>query len=76
MGRGRGGQCCSWRAPPAPVFPLQNQRGKKADFLAEKYTGGFLKAKRFQSQLSKTDPEIGLIMYSCVRSLNPVAGDS
>lgn len=46
MGRGRGGQRCSWRAPPAPVFPLQNQRGKKADFLAEKYTGGFLKAKK------------------------------
>lgn len=75
--RGRGGQRSSWRAPPAPVFPLQNpEGGKKADFLAEKYTGVFLKAKRFQPQLSKTDPEIPLIMCSSVRSLNPVAGDS
>lgn len=27
--------------PPAAVFPLQNQGGKKVDFLAEKYTGVF-----------------------------------
>lgn len=41
--RGRGGQgSSSWWAPPAPVFPLQNQAvGKKADFSAEKYTGVF-----------------------------------
>lgn len=43
--RGRDGQHCTWSAPPAAVFPLQNQRERK-QISWLKNTQGFSKGKK------------------------------